>query len=125
LAKVHKKNNGQFVRINAMYRKIRGIKASDISERLGMKEATYTKYERGETAITVDMIQQVAEILKVDPIMILSVSPSNFIENCSHFAMNDYHNHHANEQQTKVMLKLMENVVALNEKIISILDKKV
>ncbi len=107
-----------------MYRKIRGMKASDISDRLGMKEASYTKYERGETAINVDMIQQIAEILKVDPIMMLSVSPNNIIENCSHFAMNDYHNNQTNEQQNKTMLKLMENVLALNERMISILEKK-
>jgi transcriptional regulator with XRE-family HTH domain len=107
----------------SMYRKIRGMKASDVAERLGMKEASYTKYERGETSITVDVIQKVAEILKVDPLMMMSVSPSNFIENCSHFAMNDYHNH-ANEQQNQLMLKLMENIVALNERLITLLDKK-
>lgn len=107
----------------SMYRKIRGMKASDVAERLGMKEASYTKYERGETSITVDVIQKVAEILKVDPLMMMSVSPSNFIENCSHFAMNDYHNH-SNEQQTQLLVKLMENVIALNEKLMKLLESK-
>lgn len=107
----------------SMYRKIRGLKASDVAERLGMKEASYTRYERGESSITVDLIQQVAEVLKVDPLMMMSVSPSNFIENCSHFAMNDYHNH-SNEQQTQLILKLMENIVALNDRLVTLFDNK-
>ena len=107
----------------SMYRKIRGMKALDVAERLGIKEASYTRYERGEASITVDLIQQVAEILKVDPLMMLSVSPSNFIENCSHFAMNDYHNH-SNEQQTQMMLKLMENIVSLNERLMLLFETK-
>jgi len=43
----------------AKYRKIKEVKASDIAKQLGMKEATYTKYERGETAITIDFLQKV------------------------------------------------------------------
>lgn len=111
----------------SMYRKLRGMKASDVAERLGMKESSYTRYERGEASITVDIIQQVAEVLKIDPIMILSVSPSNFIENSPNSAVGvNYNNnwHTGNEEQTKIMLKLMENVVALNERLISILEKK-
>lgn len=107
----------------SMYRKIRGMKAAEVAERLGLKEASYTRYERGESSITVDLIQQVAEILKVDPLMMMSVSPNNFIENCSHFAMNDYHNH-SNEQQTQLMIKLMENIVSLNDRLITLFDNK-
>lgn len=106
-----------------MYRKIRDIKAFDIAEQLGIKEATYTKYERGETQITIEFVQKVAEILKIDPLQILSVSPSNFIENCTHFAIHDYHNHN-NATQTKMMLKLMESVTVLNERLVQLLEKK-
>jgi transcriptional regulator with XRE-family HTH domain len=52
----------------ALYRKIRGMKAFEVAEGLGLKEASYTRYERGEGAITVDLIQKVAEILKVYPL---------------------------------------------------------
>jgi transcriptional regulator with XRE-family HTH domain len=107
----------------SMYRKIRNMKASEVADRLGMKEASYTRYERGEASITVDLIQQVAEILKVDPITMLSVSPSNFIENCSHFAMNDYHNH-SNEQHTQLMVKLVENIGMLNDRLLNFFDTK-
>ncbi|MBS1746117.1 MAG: helix-turn-helix transcriptional regulator [Bacteroidetes bacterium] len=32
----------------AKFRKLKDIKAFDMAERLGLKEATYTKYERGK-----------------------------------------------------------------------------
>jgi transcriptional regulator with XRE-family HTH domain len=110
----------------SMYRKLRGMKASDVAERLSMKESSYTRYERGEGAITVDLIQQVAEVFNVDPLMLLSVSPSNFIENSPNSAIGNYSNnwHAGNEEHTKIMLKLMESIVTLNEKLISLLDKE-
>ena len=109
----------------SMYRKIRGMKALDVAEQLGMKEASYTRYERGEGVITVDLVQQVAEVLNVDPLMLLSVSPTNFIENSSHFALRDYYNQaNANDQQVQTMTKMLENMVALTEKLIALLDKK-
>jgi transcriptional regulator with XRE-family HTH domain len=73
-------NNKIIGRNLAKFRKMRDIKASDLSERIGMKEATYTKYERGESAITLDIVQKVATALQVDPVTILSASPDNFIE---------------------------------------------
>jgi transcriptional regulator with XRE-family HTH domain len=114
----------------SMYRKIRDMKASDVAERLGMKEASYTRYERGEASITVDIIQQVAQILKVDPITMLSVHPSIFIEigqsngNDSPIGIHGYYNHQtSNDQQNQMMLKLMENVIALNERLMALLEK--
>jgi len=109
----------------SMYRKIRGMKASDVAERLGMKEASYTRYERGEGQITVDLIQQVSEVFNVDPMTLLSVSPTNFIESSSHFAMRDYYNQqNANDQQMQAMTKILENMSILTEKLIALLDKK-
>lgn len=69
-----------------MYRKIKeikGLKAVELAEKLGLKESSYTRYERGEGPITVDLIQQITEVLNVDPLLLLSVPPSNFIENVS------------------------------------------
>ena len=104
----------------SLYRKIRGIKAADMAERLGLKESSYTRYERGETAITIDFLQKSSEVLKVDPITLLSVNPSNIIDNAhspnSVVALNSSNWHTTNEEQTKLMLKLMESVVALLEK---------
>jgi transcriptional regulator with XRE-family HTH domain len=109
----------------SMFRKVRGIKAFDMADRLGMKEATYTKYERGETKITIDFVQKVAEELKVDPLQMLSTTPSNFIENGSNSPIAIQHHstfQTTNEQQTQMMLKLMESVMAMNEKVMKLLE---
>jgi transcriptional regulator with XRE-family HTH domain len=105
----------------SMFRKIRGIKAFDMADRLGIKEATYTKYERGETKITIDFVQKVAEELKVDPFKLLSTTANQVIENVSNSAI--YGNYQTtNEQQTQMMMKLIESIMALNEKVMKMLE---
>ena len=111
----------------ALYRKIRGIKALEVAEGLGLKEASYTRYERGEAAITVNVIQKVAEILKVDPLMLLSVSPSNFIENGNNSpnSANGYFYYQgADKEMMNTMMKLMENMTAISQKMIELMEKK-
>lgn len=114
-----------------LYRKIRGLKAADMAERLGMKESSYTRYERGEGQLTVELIQQAAETLNVDPIVLMTVAPGNFLENAcnSPNAIIAIHGtnsncHTTSEEQSKMMLKLMESVIALNEKLMSMLEKR-
>ena len=111
----------------AKYRKLKEIKAHDIAEQLGMKEATYTKYERGETAITIDFIQKVAAILEANPLHLITASPNNFLESINHssFTFNgDSTYQTTNEQQTAIMLKLMENIIAVNERMVVLLERK-
>jgi transcriptional regulator with XRE-family HTH domain len=111
----------------SMYRKIRDIKAFDIANRLGMKEAAYTKYERGETQITIEFVQKVAEVLNIDPLQILTVSPNTILENISNssIAIQDHSTFQtSNEQQAQMMLKLMESVTVLNERLVTLLEKK-
>ena len=111
----------------AKFRKIKDLKAFDIAERLGMKEAAYTKYERGETAITIEFVQKVAEILEMNPLQILTTSPSNILENITNSPIAIQHHstfQTYNEQQSQLMLKLIESVVTLNERLVSLLEKK-
>jgi transcriptional regulator with XRE-family HTH domain len=107
----------------SMFRKIRGIKAFDMADRLGIKEATYTKYERGETKITIDFVQKVAEELKVDPLQILTTTPNNFIENGNNspIAINGSNNT-TDAEQTQLITKLVESVMALNERVMKMLE---
>jgi transcriptional regulator with XRE-family HTH domain len=111
----------------AKFRKMRDMKASDLAERIGMKEGAYTKYERGETPITVDFVQKVATALNVDPITILAASPDNFIESITSNTTNsgiggqgignsvdiegDYNA--ADKTQTELMMKMMEKLIEL------------
>ena len=113
----------------AKFRKLKDLKASDVANQLGIKEATYTKYERGETAITIDFLQRVAELLNIDPMHLLAANPTNFLESItnSSFSIQNYGNnicHNFNEQQNTTMLKLMESMMALNEKLSLLLEKR-
>ena len=110
----------------ALFRKLREKKAFEVAEYIGIGEAAYTKYERGEAKITIEIIQKVAELLKVDPLSIISSSPANFIENNTNSPiLSNFHTYQTtNDQQTQLMMKLFENVVAMNERLISLLEKK-
>jgi transcriptional regulator with XRE-family HTH domain len=109
------------------FRKLKDLKASDIASQLGMKEAAYTKYERGETAITIDFVQKVATILEIDPLQILATSPSNILQNITNSPIAIQHHSTFstyNEQQIQLMLKLVESVVLLNERLMKIIEKE-
>lgn len=109
------------------FRRIREKKASEVAEHLGISEAAYTKYERGESQITVKLIQSVAEFLNVDPLQIISSSPSTFFENVHNSSIlnnSNFHTFHiTTDEQMKVMLRLMESITTMNEKLIKLLDK--
>lgn len=110
----------------ALFRKLREKKAAEVAEFIGIGEAAYTKYERGESKITIDVIQKAAELLKIDPLRILSSSPGNFVENVTNSPVfSNFHTFQTtNDQQTALMLKLIENVVAMNEKLMVLLERK-
>jgi transcriptional regulator with XRE-family HTH domain len=108
------------------FRRIREKKAVEVAKHVGISEAAYTKYERGESQITVALIQKVAEFLEVDPLQIISTSPANFFENVHNSPL--FSNFHTfqipGDEQTKMMMKLMENIVSLNERLVQLLEKK-
>ena len=113
----------------AKFRKLRDVKASEVAEKLGLSEAAYTKYERGESSITIDIIQKVSETLNVDPFQILSLTPKNFVDNITNSSVAvDFKQENStyqtiNEEQTRLMLRLLETVISLNEKLVATLDK--
>lgn len=106
-------------------RKIREKKASEVAKSVGLTESAYTKYERGESKITIELIQKVAEFLKFDPIQILTTSPGNFIENVSNaVVLSNFQTFQTvNEKQNEMVLKLLESVTAINERLIKLLDE--
>lgn len=111
----------------AKYRILKDRKAHDVADKLGMKEATYTKYERGETAITIDFVQKVATVLDINPLHILANTPGSFVENIqnSAIAIQEHSTFQTvNEQQTQMMIKLMENMVTLSDRLIKLLEEK-
>ena len=110
------------------FRKIRDKKASDVAKYVGIGEAAYTKYERGESKITIDLIQKVAEFFKVDPLQFLTTAASNFVDNVTNSQVLLSSNFHTLQtyslEQNQMMLKLMDSVLSLNEKIAKMMEGK-
>lgn len=112
------------------FRKVKEKKAAEVAEYIGISEAAYSKYERGESQITVDIIQKVAECLKVDPISIIAATPGNFVENSN--SPNSVavggnvggDAKTADEKQTALITKLIETQIAMTEKVMALLEKK-
>lgn len=110
-----------------MYRKLTDTKALEVAEYLGIKEATYTKYERGESKITVDMVQKVSEFFKIDPLQLISAQPGHIIENLTNSPFSISGNvraNYADKNQTDVMMKMVETMLQMNEAIRKILEGK-
>ena len=108
-----------------VFRKLRDRKALEVADFLGIKEATYTKYERGESKITIDLVQKVAEFLKVDPLQIISSQPGHVIENLTQSNVafgGKIKANYADKNQTEVMMKMMETMMQMNEAIKKILE---
>ena len=108
-------------------RKIKDKKASEVAEYLGISESAYTKYERGESKITIDILQKVAELHNVDPFSLLSVSSGSFIDsgNNSPGAIVGNNNAQAmTDEQSKLLTRLIETQIAMTEKIMALLEKK-
>lgn len=107
------------------FRKVKEKKAAEVADYIGISEAAYSKYERGESQITVEIIQKVAECLKVDPLNIIAATPGHFVENVhnSPFAIHGTVTT-TDEKQTALITKLIETQIAMNEKIMALLEKK-
>lgn len=119
--------NGAIGRNISLYRKMCGVKAIEVAEKLGLKEAAYTRYERGEGAITVKMVRQIAEILNVDPLQLITTQPG-IAKNGSNspsaiVALQANNCQTINENQLQLTLKLIESVTTLNEKLINQISK--
>ena len=106
-------------------RKIRDKKAVEVAEFLDISESAYTKYERGESKITIEMVQKLAEFHKIDPLQLLMSQPGHIVDNGnnSNIAIQGTVNT-TDEKQTSMMMKLLEAQLAMTEKIIALLEKK-
>ena len=114
------------------FRKVKEKKASEVADYIGISEAAYTKYERGETQITVDIIQKVAAWLKVDSISIIANTPGNFVENTNspnsivsgNSSSIGGDANYTDQKQTALITRLIEAQIALTEKVMALVEKK-
>lgn len=78
------------------FREDKNLTQADIAEKLGMSVTGYAKLERGESQIRVDRLEQIAQILDVEPnelmyadtngVIVFNNSNDNF-SNSTHFSL--------------------------------------
>ena len=108
-------------------RKLKDKKAADIADYLGISEAAYTKYEHGEAKITIDLIQKVAEFYKIEAFSLLAGLNTFYVENVTNTnspSAGINTGNSVDEKQTALILKLIESQIAMNEKLMALLEKK-
>lgn len=108
-------------------RKKGGNKALEVADYLGLSESAYTKYERGESKITIDIIQKVAEFHHIDPLSLLAMPVGSFVDsgNNSPGAIVGNNNvQTVSGEQMKLITRLIETQITMNEKVIALLEKK-
>ncbi|WP_291860605.1 helix-turn-helix transcriptional regulator [Marinilabilia sp.] len=114
----------------ARHRKQREIDAAQIAAHIGVSEEIYLKYETGELDLSVQVIQKVGEMLKVDPLVLLSSRPGHFIGGIHHSPFGGIGNYVGgnfqmqDEQQTQLTMKLMENMLKLSERMIEVMGRE-
>ena len=112
----------------ARYRKFRDKIAFEVADHLGISESAYTKYERGESKITIDFIQKVAEFLKVDPLQLVAPQNGHVVENSN--SPNSIVTLESNgwtasdKTQTEILTSLVQNVISMNERILKLLEER-
>jgi transcriptional regulator with XRE-family HTH domain len=99
-------------------RKNKGISHEAMAFNLGITQAAYTKLERSETKLTVDMLYKIAEILEVKIEDLLQVEPKSFHQEI-----------HNNKQVTAISHQQVENLYQSNlstyEKLLTAKDKQI
>lgn len=112
----------------ARYRKFRDKIAFEVADYLGISESAYTKYERGESKITIDLIQKVAEFLKVDPLQLVAPQNGHVVENSnspnSIVTLESSGWTASDKTQTEILTSLVQNVISMNERILKLLEKR-
>lgn len=64
-------------------REIRGYKQEYLADQLGMSAKSYGKIESGETSLSIARLQQIAKVLEVDPLDVLSFDEKQMFHHCN------------------------------------------
>jgi len=88
-------------------RELRNYSQDYMAERLGISQVSYSRIEKGQTKLDLQRMQQIAAVLEVDPVMLLSFDESFVFNNCTQpqgykdsTVTNHYHTLAETERQT-------------------------
>lgn len=98
----------------------------EVADELGMELDEYLDYEKGKRIFSVELIQKVANLYKVEPLSLLSSSHTNHFEHVYSSPINsNFHTYKStNEKQDEAILTLIENVTEMNKRLMDVLSQK-
>jgi transcriptional regulator with XRE-family HTH domain len=64
-------------------RELKNFTQEYMAQQLGLSTRAYSKIESGETQLTINRLNEIAAILKVDPIQALGFDHQNVFNNCT------------------------------------------
>jgi transcriptional regulator with XRE-family HTH domain len=116
-------NNKELGENIQLHRKIKKMKAVELAKTLDISESAYTRYERGEAEFTITLVQKIAEALDISPLQLLSTQVQHYMNNGNNSpngnVMLTHSQWHATDkEQSKLIMKLMENMVVLSDRIL-------
>jgi transcriptional regulator with XRE-family HTH domain len=130
---IEMENANKYQKIGGNLRKIReikGIKQESIAKELGITTNGYGKIERGESAIKIDRLEQIASILGISALDIMQFNDSIIfnINTMSNSAPNGIVNNYAlpNEERDLLLaqIKSLNEIIERQNKMIDLLMKK-
>ncbi len=130
---IEMENANKYQKIGGNLRKIReikGIKQESIAKELGITTNGYGKIERGESAIKIDRLEQIASILGISALDIMQFDDSIIfnINTMSNSAPNGIVNNYAlpNEERDLLLaqIKSLNEIIERQNKMIDLLMKK-
>lgn len=77
-----------------LIRTMKGLSQENISQDLGLSQKAYSKIERGETKLTLDMIEKISMVFQMEPQDILNFNPETFIQTNSTYNSQSGGNNH-------------------------------
>jgi transcriptional regulator with XRE-family HTH domain len=105
------------------FRTEKGFKQEYVADRIGMKQQEYSKMERGEKSVTVEKLQQIAQVLEVELMKIIEYGDGPVFNsiNQNGGSANNYHHHESGEidKLEKINALLTENI-KLKEEILQL-----
>jgi transcriptional regulator with XRE-family HTH domain len=111
-------------------REIKGYKQETMAKRMGLTTNGYGKIERGESSITLDRLEQIAQVLEVSTLDILQFD-DNFVYNITtmnNSATNGIVNNYSLSEAERILMmqqiEAMQRLIDSQNKLIETLVKK-
>lgn len=87
-------------------RKAQNLTQDDMAEKLGISKNGYGKIERGQSALSLERLAQIAQILGVDMVDIMKNKEMALVIGENHGVMqNNYNNNHAEIEKLQLIIK--------------------